>query len=400
MRRHAEALSTRTWGRASALLTAALVSLAAAAQLVAPLAAGQRTAETVASRASAARNAGRLEEAVALYKEGVAARPDWAEGLWFLGASLYELTRYSEAREAFTRLLRQQPDHAGAFGMRGICAFHLQDHENALRDLLRSRALGIAQTPSVGATVRYHLGILLTRFGDFEVGHAVLSEFAPEGNESPQVIEALGLNLLRKPILPAEIAAADRPVVELAGRAAFAMAARRSAAAQQALDELVTRHPEMANVHYARGVFLLAEAPDRAIADFRRELAISPAHVSARLQLAFEFLRRGENEAARPLAEEAARLQPHYFTTHLALGQVLFESGELLAAVAEFELAVKLAPESAQAHFVLSRAYARAGRTADAERAREEFVRLDQLAREQRVAPHSAEEPVEPAPAK
>ena len=349
----------------------------------------QESLDALASSAAKARDAGRLDEAIRLYEQGIARKPEWVEGVWFLGASLYELERYAQARDAFTRVLHLEPGHAGAFGMRGICAFHLGEHEQALRDLLRARALGIATTPGVASPVRYHLGILLTQFGDFEVGHAVLSEFATEGMESPQVVQALGLNLLRRPELPRDVTAVDGPLVELAGRAAFAMAARQAAAARQLLEELVQRYPETPSVHYARGVFRLGEAPDLAIEDFRRELAISPNHVPARLQLAFEFLRRGEPELARPYAEEAARLEPDYFAVHVALGQVHFESSELLKAIAEFELAVTLAPESAQTHFVLSRAYARAGRAEDAERERAEFVRLDQLARRQRAGAQS-----------
>ena len=61
------------------------------------------------------------------------------------------------------------------------------------------------------------------------------------------------------------------------------------------------------------------------------------------------------------------------------MGQVWFETGDLPKAIASFERGAKLAPGSPQAHFLLARAYARAGRTADAERERAEFRRLEQL---------------------
>jgi predicted Zn-dependent protease len=68
-----------------------------------------------------------------------------------------------------------------------------------------------------------------------------------------------------------------------------------------------------------------------------------------------------------------------HFANHLAMGQVWFETGETAKAIASFERGAKLAPGSLQAHFLLARAYGRAGRTADAERARAEFRRLEQL---------------------
>ncbi|HEY8548907.1 MAG TPA: tetratricopeptide repeat protein [Vicinamibacterales bacterium] len=338
--------------------------------------------DALARRAAAARETGRLVEALALYQQGVEMRPDWDEGLWYVGSLLYELERWPEAIEAFNQVIARQPSHAGAVGLRGLCEFQAGRHEDALRSLLRSRALGIAGTPEVATVVRYHAGILLTRVGEFEIGYTVLSEFAKENTESPRVLDALGLNLLRRPILPRDIAPADAPVVRLAGQAAYAMGARRAAQAAQLLDELVTKHPDVPNVHYARGIFRLTESPATALEDFRREIARDPAHVPARLQIAFELIRQGSAADARPFASEVIRLAPKHFAGHLALGQALLELDDVAASIASLERAVQLAPGSPQCRFMLARAYARAGRREDAERERREFTRLQQLASE------------------
>jgi tetratricopeptide (TPR) repeat protein len=346
--------------------------------------------DTVSKQADAAREAGRLEEAAALYRRGLEANAEWDEGLWYLGSVLYELDRPLEARDAFARLLARQPEHAGAAGLKGLCEFNAGSYEDSLRSLLRSRTLGIARTPGIATVVRYHAGMLLTKFGEFEVGYAVLSEFATEpGAMSPQVVDAFGLNLLRVPVLPAEIDAARRPLVQLAGRAASAMAARQMSAAGPLFDQLVSEFGTTPNTHYARGVFRLTEAPDQALDDFRKEIAIVPGHVPARLQIAFELIRRGEAKAARPFAEEAVKLAPGLFATRLALGQVRLELNEVDGAVEELERAAALAPGSPQTHFMLARAYVRAGRTADAERARAEFTRLDQRQRSERTGAQS-----------
>jgi predicted Zn-dependent protease len=145
----------------------------------------------------------------------------------------------------------------------------------------------------------------------------------------------------------------------------------------------------MPNVHYARGVFRLTESPETALDDFKKEIEISPAHVPARLQIAFELLRRGEPTAARPIAEEAVRLDADSALGRLALGQAQLEMGNNAEAIAELERAVDLAPESPQTHFILARAYARVGRDVDAAREREVFTRLDRIAREQRTGAQS-----------
>lgn len=340
-------------------------------------------------RAATARDAGRLEEALTLYRTALAARPEWNEGRWYAATLLYELDRYAEAKDAFSEVLRREPAHAGGLGLRGLCEFELHQYDAALADLLHARQKGVAQSPGIATVVRYHAAILLTRAGEFEVANQMLTEFAADGADTPQVIEAFGLDVLRMPVLPSEFPVTARERVLLAGRAGYAMAARHVGEARRALDELVTRYPNTPHAHYARGVLFLTEDSARAIDEFRRELQISPSHVPARLQIAFEYLKRGDAALALPEALEAAKLAPDHFAACLALGQVLLDMHDVERAIPELEKAATLAPSSPQAHFMLARAYTRAGRTADAERARAEFTRLDQIVRAMRQGQQS-----------
>jgi tetratricopeptide (TPR) repeat protein len=361
------------------VLTAAFLAPAHTAIAASPFPQTQQrdSFDELASRAAAARDAGQLDEALGLYRSALRLRSDWPEGRWYVATLLYELDRYAEARDAFSEVLSREPSHAGALGLKGLCEFELRDYERALSDLLQATTKGVSRSPEIARVVRYHAAILLTRFGEFEVAYQMLTAFAAEAAETPQVIEAFGVNLLRMPTLPADVSAAQRDTVLLAGRAGYAMAARRSPDARPLLDDLITRHPTLPHAHYARGVFFLTEDPRRALEDFRRELEISPSHVPARLQIAFELIKRGDAAQARVPAQEAAALAPDHFATRLALGQVMLEMNEIDPAITELEAAAKLAPGSPQAQFMLGRAYARAGRTADAERARAEFTRLD-----------------------
>jgi hypothetical protein len=70
------------------------------------------------------------------------------------------------------------------------------------------------------------------------------------------------------------------------------------------------------------------------------------------------------------------QIEPEQFGPRLAPGQVHLGLGDVPAAIAELEKAVRLAPGSPQTHYVLSVAYARAGRQADAERERLAFAKL------------------------
>ena len=359
-----------------------------------PVQGAQRAAQPapfddLAARAAAARDQGQLEEALTLYRKALAARPKWDEGRWYEATLLYELDRYAEANDAFSAVLRREPAHAGALGLRGLCEFEMQQYEAALADLLHARKMGVGRSSGIATVVAYHAAILLTRAGEFEVANQMLTEFVAEGTDTPQVIEAFGLNVLRMPMLPSEFPAAAREQVLLAGHAGYALAARQVAPARLALDELVMRYPKTPHVHYARGVFFLTEDSERALEDFRRELEISPSHVPARLQIAFEYLKRGEPAQALPMATEAEKLAPDHFAACLALGQVLLEMNDAQHAIPQLEKAATLAPGSPQVHFMLARAYTRAGRETDAARARAEFTRLDQIVRAMRQGQQS-----------
>jgi tetratricopeptide (TPR) repeat protein len=323
-----------------------------------------------------ARFAGRLSEAFDLYAKALRIRPKWPEGWWNIATILYEGDRYVEARDAFRNLVALDPKNGMAWGMLGLCEFHSREYDRAVISLQRGRSLGLANNREIEAVVRYHTALLYIRFEQFEMAYEILSEFLEVGNESPKVIEAFGLAMLRMPFLPSEIPTDKREEVITAGRAGFYMAARRLDEARAAFSALLSRYPDAPNVHYAYGVFLLNQDADAALKEFRRELEISPSHQPSMVQMAFEYLKRDELKTALPLAEKAVQLAPNMFAARNVLGRILLDLGEVQRAIKELEEGVRLAPTSPEMHFALARAYTRVGRKADAIRERELFKRL------------------------
>jgi tetratricopeptide (TPR) repeat protein len=345
--------------------------------------------DQLAARAAQAREAGRTEDAIRDFRQALALRPAWTEGAWSLGTVLYDLGRYEEARDCFRRVVAAQPASGLALALKGLCEFQIGNHERALDELQKARKLGITK-PEVMAAASYDVAILLNRFERYDAAFEVLRDFSLQGKDSPGVIEAFGLSVLRLPYLPAEIPAGRRELVLMAGRGGFQMAkGRRTEAGRLAFEELVLRYPTEPNVHYAYGTFLLRDEPDRALEEFRRELRSSPNHYQAMLQIAFDLINRGNYQDALPLARRAAEVAPTLDAARNALGRALLETGEVDRAVEELEAGVKLAPESPEMRFALARAYQRAGRADDAARERAEFLRLDRAARAARAGPQS-----------
>ena len=337
--------------------------------------------DRVLKAATEARQAQKWQEAIELYGQLVKLKPDYVEGYWYQGTAYYTLEDYTRCRETFRRVVKLAPKNGAAYAFLGLCGFALKDYDRALQHLLQSRILGVGDTPDLGSVARYHAALLMGRAEQFEQALETLGEFANEGDDNPRVIEAMGLATLRMPLLPNELPADRREMVLMAGRASYMMATRNTAGADKAFEALAIRYPETANVHYAYGVFLLQEQSDKAIEEFKRELELQPGHPSSLMQLAYEYLKRGDAAAALPWAQEAVKVAPNAFPARKALGQALLESGDVDGAIRELELGIKLAPESPSLHFQIARAYQRAGRLEDATRAREEFTRLDRLAR-------------------
>ena len=107
------------------------------------------------------------------------------------------------------------------------------------------------------------------------------------------------------------------------------------------------------------------------------------------MQIAYEYLNRGEPQAALPWAQKALAAAPNAFPAHKALGQALLETGDVDGAIRQLQAGIKLAPDSPGLHFNLARAYQRAGRLEEAARERDEFTRLDRLARTLRTGAQS-----------
>jgi tetratricopeptide (TPR) repeat protein len=362
----------------------ALAGSSVAAQATSPKpkpAASSAAFDTLLKAATEARQAEQWKEAIGLYAKIVKIKPDYVEGYWYQGTAYYTLEDFSNCREAFRRVVKLAPKNGAGYAFLGLCGFGLKDYDRALQHLLQSRILGVGDVKDLGSVARYHAAILMTRIDQFEQALETLGEFANEGDDNPRVIEAMGLATLRMPLLPSEYPPDRREMVLMAGRASYMMATRNTAAADKAFEALAVRYSETPNVHYAYGVFLLQEQADKALEEFKRELEIQPGNVWSLMQIAYEYLKRGDAAAALPWAQQSVKASPNAFTARKALGQALLETGDVDGAIRELETGIKLAPESPGLYFTIARAYQRAGRVEDANRARKEFTRLDELAR-------------------
>ena len=235
--------------------------------------------------------------------------------------------------------------------------------------------------------VLYHQALLDLRAGEFERALGPLRQLASRPGPAPELLEACGLRLLRRAVLPADMPVESRDFVRAVGQAECASLAGRRAEAEERFRALLDRYPRERHLHYGLGLLLAQGGQAEAIDAFRREVELHPDHVLAHVELAFNLLKHGRPDEAVRAAESAVRLDPEVFVTHLALGRALVAAGDLALGLFELESAARLAPSSPDVFFALARGYAAAGRRDDADRANARFLALDQARRAAEASP-------------
>ena len=315
-------------------------------------------------------------EAASLYRQAVALRPSWAEGWFYLGASKYQLKRYPEARTAFRRATSLAPTDGASWAFLGLCDEQLKAYPTALEHILKAETLGLPDNLPFVSSVRITAASIYIRSAEFSLAVQQLEPLARAGDNSPAVIHALGVSALTLPYALAEIPEPKRPLVDLAGRAMWALYAGRTEETAPLFKELAAKYPAESGVHYVCGIYQLAHDPQAAIAEFEKELQITPSHVSARVQIAMTRINEGSPAAAIDPARQAVRLAPGNFLGHVALGRALMDSKQTAEAIHEFETAIKLSPENPHPHYYLGQAFRSTGKTVEAQKEMAVFTRL------------------------
>jgi tetratricopeptide (TPR) repeat protein len=349
--------------------------------LLAPVGWGQTGFDAVAKQAAAAREAARLEEALGLYRKAVQLRPRWAEGWWYVGTLLYDRNEYAEAARAFKRAAALSPKDGTPLVMLGLCERELGRDDEALAHITQGNRIGIAQDPHLRDVVLYAEAALLQSKGKFEGAQEKLEALCLSGKQSTALNETLGMTVLRMARRKApDAGTAGGTVVRRVGEAQCLGGRKEFDQAKRWYESVVAEHPDFPNIHYAYGRFLIQAGEAAAgIEALKREIVKQPSHAMARLQIAAAQY-KVDSAAGLPFAEEAVRIDPGIPMGHYLLGLLLLDTNDHARAIPELELARKAFPGEARVHLALGAAYARAGRQADAARARAEFQKLNQNA--------------------
>jgi tetratricopeptide (TPR) repeat protein len=333
--------------------------------------------DDLAQRAEAALDSDPASSA-SLFKQALDQRPSWPEGWFYLGGALYRLDRYAEARDAFNKGIGLAPRNGAAWGFLGLAEYELGHLDSARAAIDKGEKLGLGSNTGFEAAVRQRAAMILIRSSLFDQAMSQLQPLSTHQENSPAVLEAVGLCALAVATDPSKLTESRRKAVDMAGKAMWAATSQRPKDAKEGFDELLATYPNEPGVHYAAGLFLMDSDQHAALADFEKELRGNPDHWPTLLAAAFLKTRQGMPDVAMQMAERARKLAPasYFWLCDAEMGRALLAKDQPDKAVPLFERAVKLQPENAQTHFYLEQAYRRVGRKSDAQREKNEFVRL------------------------
>ena len=359
-----------------------LIASLAASVVAASVLAGQETVASLPSfdqlvkAAETARDENRVDEAIQLFRRALSKQPESEKALWFLGTLHYEKEQYPEARDVLRQFVTIRPDAGPAWALLGLSEFQLRQYPRALDHLQRAMALGMGDRKELVQAVFYDVAVLLTRAERFDDSMDMLLKMLASGPPDSALVEPAGLAGLRLPLLPTEIPPDRRELVNSAGQAILAVQTQHYEQAETEFKQLVSKYPNEPGVHFLYGAYLMQLHPNDSVAEFERELQISPSHVLARIRLADHLITQRDFDHALALARQAIKLDPKRASAHMLAGEALLAAGKAGDGLKELETARDDDPSVNRIHWDLLRAYAAAGRKEDAEREKLEIEKL------------------------
>lgn len=346
---------------------------------------GSSSFEDLSRRAARAQATSDTDQAIQNYQQALQLRPEWDEGRWNLAMLLYAAGHYPEAISHLKVCVERQPNFGTAWAVMGLSEFETKDYNNSLIHLQRGEELGFGGSPEAIGLARYRLAVLENRNGQFDNAMETLLPGTRSGTLAREIQIALGMALLRMSLLPDQLDPSKITLVQSAGEIAALLQNSKYDQAYPKFQVLLKEYPSVPFLHYAYGTALAALSQfDEAETQLRAELQISPHSELPFVSLASVALKRYRPAEALPSAQRAVQLAPDSAESHYVLGRAYLELSqnelESERAVREFEQASKLAPGSPEVHFNLAKAYAKAKLPEKAEQERAIFVRLNALA--------------------
>jgi Flp pilus assembly protein TadD len=166
-------------------------------------------------------------------------------------------------------------------------------------------------------------GAAAYKSGNFDAARAAYELALAQNPDDAEVLNNLGLTLMRLNKVSEAIPRFERAVVLAPNKASF-------------------------HFNFAQAAGLLGQW-DRAIAEYRASVRLSPDEYAARYNLASALQKKGDDQAAILEFQRAIELAPEEASFHLSLGRSLEQVGRVAEATREYEIYLERAPSTPEA---------------------------------------------------
>jgi tetratricopeptide (TPR) repeat protein len=324
----------------------------------------------------------RSPRVIALYgTHGASISTSEGAAQWQAAMQDYAQGRYSQAITMLKNWVEQHPTDGTSWAVLGLSEYALKDYANARIHLQRGISLGVEASPQSVALARGRLALLLICNHQFDAASSLLKPIASQSSMADQIQIALGLALLRMPLLPSQLTPQQHSLAQSAGAVLQMLFASRYEQAFGEFKKLIAQHPTTPWLHYAYGDALDSLSQyDKAKAQMHAEMKLSPHSPLPWIRVAAISVRQHQSAEAVSAAQTAVHIAPDSAEAHYQLGRAWLESGDAQKAIAELLKANSLRSNNLEIHFALARAYAKAGFAQKAAAERATFMQLKSLA--------------------
>ncbi|MGE0746712.1 MAG: tetratricopeptide repeat protein [Rhodospirillales bacterium] len=342
--------------------------------------AGAKIVEGFLQRGLADHQAGRIDDAEAMYRQVLILMPGNADALHFLGIAAWQRGRRDEALGLYHQALLQRPNFPAALNNFAVAlsdAGRLDDARAAAEravslapDFVEARnTLGnvrLARGDAAGAAEAFRAALALRP--EMAEAHANLGNALQRLGMHEEAVEAYRAAIARREAYP-----------EAHNNLGNALAAlRQPAAAEAAYRRAIALRPDYADAHNHLGTLLGSLGRHaEALEAYRATVALRPDSAAAYNNLGNALQDLGRLEEAVAAYQEAVRRAPRMAMAHANLGNAWRGLARFDEAVAALHQAVTLDPQSAIAHSNLGVALKEKELLPEAEAALRRAIALD-----------------------
>lgn len=337
------------------------------------------------ARAVELQKQGALEEAAAVYRDVLKAKPDYAEVHANLGAVLARLGQYEESVKSYETALRFAPQFTPIWMNLGIAHYRAGQFARAVPALEKF----LAAQPD-NAQAQQLLGICLVEIGKEAEALPHLEPAVNAGSRDALVLFSLGSAYVR--LQHAQLETVLQKLTASPQGVALAHLLRGQAhlerfsfeAAVTELETAAKLNAELPRLQYSLGLsYLKLGRYEAAIACFDRELQKYPQDFGLLYFKAFAQEAIGVLRDARTNLEAALRIENDSVEGRALLAKILLKLGDAATALPHAEFTVRKEPTDADRRYLLAKIYQRLQRKDDAAR---EFAEAEMLKAKARAA--------------